>query len=69
MHQKVSLKHVLVEKGLVITICFWKLAYNSDIVVQVQFNIVEIKILLCDSISKIVVLFFFFFFLQLLLDS
>lgn len=59
-------KHVLVKKGFVINICFWKMAYNSDFIVQHCWNK---NIFLCDSLSKIVVLFLFLFFLQQLLDS
>lgn len=59
-------KHVLVEKGFVINICFWKMAYNSDFIVQHFWNK---NIFLRDSLSKIVVLFFFLFFLQQLWDS
>lgn len=59
-------KHVLVKKGFVINICFWKMAYNSDFIVQHCWNE---NIFLCDSLSKLAVLFFFLFFLQQLLDS
>lgn len=31
-------KHVLVKKGFVINICFWKMAYNSDFIVQHFWN-------------------------------
>lgn len=59
-------KHVLVKEGSVINICFWKMAYNSDFIVQYHWNK---NIFLCDNLSKIVLLFFFLFFLQQLLDS